>query len=131
MQYTENYEKNFADGGDRAPINDELWEGGWREIVGGVNGYPTSAQFNEVCGRPDRKANELKKIRSIWMVMQKTLKPHFHRPRNGRISNQEKKFQNPSGRLQSGFLTLEAAPGRISQMMIRRRKPEKLQTRGS
>lgn len=61
MQYTENYEKNFADDGDRAPINDELWEGGWREIVGGVNGYPTSAQFNEVCGRPDRKANELKK----------------------------------------------------------------------
>lgn len=79
MQYTENYEKNFADGGDRAPINDELWEGGWREIVGGVNGYPTSAQFNEVCGRPDRKVNELKKNKLDSDGDAKDLKTTFSR----------------------------------------------------
>ena len=60
MEYSENYEKKFADKGTRAPISDDEWEGGWRDIVGGVNGYPTSAQFNEVCGRLDRKINEVK-----------------------------------------------------------------------
>lgn len=60
MEYTENYEVNFADRGTRSPITDDMWEQGWKEIVGGVNGYPTSAQFNEVCGRLDRKINEVK-----------------------------------------------------------------------
>ena len=60
MKYLESYEKSFASEGARAQIAYTLWALGWREIVGGVNGYPTSQQFNEVCGRIDRKANELK-----------------------------------------------------------------------
>lgn len=60
MDYREYYAKGFADDGARAEIGELLWALGWKDIVGGVNGVPTVQQFNEVCGRIDRKANELR-----------------------------------------------------------------------
>lgn len=37
----------FASNGVRASLSIEEWLGGWASIVGGVNGVPTSQQFNE------------------------------------------------------------------------------------
>lgn len=59
MYYQEDYTKSFAEEGARASLTALLWGLGWKDIVGGVNGVPTVQQFNEVCGRIDRKANEL------------------------------------------------------------------------
>ena len=59
MRYVENYEGPFAADGSRVELSQLLWELGWRDIVGGVNGVPTVQQFNEVCGRIDRKVLEL------------------------------------------------------------------------
>ena len=43
------YSRNiFSDNGVRANISIEEWLGGWASIVGGINGIPTSQQFNEV-----------------------------------------------------------------------------------
>ncbi len=60
MYYQEDYTKSFAEEGARASLTTLLWGLGWKDIVGGVNGVPTVQQFNEVCGRIDRKANELR-----------------------------------------------------------------------
>lgn len=60
MIYQEDYSGSFAQDGARASLTMLLWTLGWKDIVGGVNGVPTVQQFNEVCGRIDRKANELR-----------------------------------------------------------------------
>lgn len=60
MYYQEDYTKSFAEEGARTSLTTLLWGLGWKDIVGGVNGVPTVQQFNEVCGRIDRKANELR-----------------------------------------------------------------------
>ncbi len=40
------YESLFADTGSREVISLDEWKGGWPSIVGGINGIPTSRQFN-------------------------------------------------------------------------------------
>lgn len=40
------YESLFADAGSREIISLEDWKDGWPAIVGGINGIPTSRQFN-------------------------------------------------------------------------------------
>lgn len=40
------YENLFAGTGSRETINMEDWKAGWPAIVGGINGIPTSRQFN-------------------------------------------------------------------------------------
>lgn len=40
------YESLFADAGSREIINIDDWKDGWSAIVGGINGIPTSRQFN-------------------------------------------------------------------------------------
>lgn len=40
------YESLFADTGSRETISLDEWKGGWPSIVGGINGIPTSRQFN-------------------------------------------------------------------------------------
>lgn len=40
------YESLFADAGNREIISLDDWKGGWPAIVGGLNGIPTSRQFN-------------------------------------------------------------------------------------
>lgn len=40
------YESLFADAGNREVISLDEWKGGWPAIVGGLNGIPTSRQFN-------------------------------------------------------------------------------------
>lgn len=40
------YESLFADTGSRETISLDEWKGGWPAIVGGINGIPTSRQFN-------------------------------------------------------------------------------------
>lgn len=40
------YESLFADAGSREIISLEDWKDGWPAIVGGLNGIPTSRQFN-------------------------------------------------------------------------------------
>lgn len=40
------YESLFADAGSREIISLEDWKDGWPTIVGGINGIPTSRQFN-------------------------------------------------------------------------------------
>lgn len=38
----------FSSGGVRVDISLDEWKGGWASIVGGLNGKPTSQQFNQV-----------------------------------------------------------------------------------
>lgn len=109
MEYSENYEKNFADGGTRAPISDDEWELGWREIVGGVNGYPTSAQFNEVCGRLDRKINEIKKKKPDSDGEAKDLKVTFVEAQNRVNINSGESFSTIFGKIKKWFSDLGAA----------------------
>lgn len=40
------YESLFADSGNRERISISDWKAGWSAIVGGINGIPTSRQFN-------------------------------------------------------------------------------------
>ena len=40
------YESLFADTGSRENISINDWKAGWPAIVGGINGIPTSRQFN-------------------------------------------------------------------------------------
>ena len=40
------YESLFADAGNREIISIDDWKDGWSAIVGGINGIPTSRQFN-------------------------------------------------------------------------------------
>lgn len=42
----EDFTSVFADTGERQPINMTQWLAGWLAIVGGLNGVPTSEQFN-------------------------------------------------------------------------------------
>lgn len=109
MQYTENYGINFAEGGDRAPITDEMWEQGWREIVGGVNGYPTSAQFNEVCGRLDRKINEVKKKKPDSDGEAKDFTVTFDTAKNRENINSGESFSTIFGKIKKWFNDLGAA----------------------
>lgn len=109
MEYSENYEKKFADKGTRAPISDDEWEGGWRDIVGGVNGYPTSAQFNEVCGRLDRKINEIKAKKPDADGEAKDLTVTFVEAQNRENINSGESFSTIFGKIKKWFSDLGAA----------------------
>lgn len=109
MEYSENYEKKFADKGTRAPISDDEWEGGWRDIVGGVNGYPTSAQFNEVCGRLDRKINEVKAKKTDADGEAKDLTVTFVEAQNRENINSGESFSTIFGKIKKWFSDLGAA----------------------
>ncbi len=49
------YESLFSDTGSREAITIEDWISGWPAIVGGVNGIPTSRQFNTLQYITDKK----------------------------------------------------------------------------
>ena len=52
------FTKAFSSGGNRAPISEEEWAGGWVAIVGGINGIPTAQQFNTFGYIIESKVNE-------------------------------------------------------------------------
>jgi hypothetical protein len=58
------FTKAFSSGGNRAPISEEEWAGGWVAIVGGINGIPTAQQFNTMGYIIESKANEAHAVAS-------------------------------------------------------------------
>lgn len=58
------FTKAFSSGGNRAPISEDEWAGGWVAIVGGINGIPTAQQFNTFGYIIESKVNETHAVAS-------------------------------------------------------------------
>ena len=66
------YESLFADTGSREEITIDDWISGWPAIVGGVNGIPTSRQFNTLQYITDKKFLYLYGwIQDLWDALKK------------------------------------------------------------
>lgn len=66
------YESLFADTGSREEITIDDWIAGWPAIVGGVNGIPTSRQFNTLQYITDKKFLYLYGwIQDLWDALKK------------------------------------------------------------
>ena len=52
------YTRTFAQNGQKTDISDEDYKGGWNSVVGGVNGIPTTQQFNAIMNEMEGKTNE-------------------------------------------------------------------------
>lgn len=67
------FTKTFSGLGQKAPISDEQYEGGWASVVGGLMGIPTAEQFNQIMFRMDDKSNTLYNL--ISSISQQVKKP--------------------------------------------------------
>ena len=56
------FEVAFAEDGQKAAITDREYRGGWYEVVGGINGIPTSQQFNMIMNFQEEKVNYLYRL---------------------------------------------------------------------
>ncbi len=56
------FEVAFAENGQKAVITDREYRGGWYEVVGGINGIPTSQQFNMIMNFQEEKVNYLYRL---------------------------------------------------------------------
>lgn len=52
------YTRAFAQDGQKTEITDADYKGGWNNVVGGVNGIPTTQQFNAIMNEMEGKTNE-------------------------------------------------------------------------
>jgi len=52
----------FAEKGQKAAITDTEYKGGWFNVVGGINGIPTSQQFNMIMNFQEEKVNYLYRL---------------------------------------------------------------------
>ena len=56
------FEVAFAEDGQKAAITDREYRGGWYEVDGGINGIPTSQQFNRIKKFQEEKVNYLYRL---------------------------------------------------------------------
>lgn len=56
------YNRAFAQDGQKTDISDADYKGGWYNVVGGQNGIPTTQQFNAIMNEMEGKTNETHKI---------------------------------------------------------------------
>lgn len=56
------FEVAFAENGQKAAITDREYRGGWYDVVGGINGIPTSQQFNMIMNFQEEKVNYLYRL---------------------------------------------------------------------
>lgn len=52
----------FAEKGQKASIAETEYRGGWFKVVGGINGIPTSQQFNAIMNFQEEKVNYLYRL---------------------------------------------------------------------